>query len=107
MDTERSAFIVGLLRTKSNFKEQKLQSVSCKPAILFLPKSCGRIPTSPPTSVLCTPSALEQVLSLLFGNTEARYRTCHAILLIEGKLQIQNAFALGYGLGGKLRKSAV
>lgn len=107
MDTERSAFSVGLLRTNSIFKEQKLQSVSCKSVILFLPKSCGRIPTDPLTSILCTPSALEQVLSLLFGNTEAKYVTCHVMLLIEGKLQIQNAFALGYGLGGKLRKSAV
>lgn len=34
-----------------------------------------------PTAVLCTPSDMEQVLSLLFGKTEAEYTTCHAILL--------------------------
>lgn len=38
---------------------------------------------------------MEQVLSFLFGNTEVKYVTCHAILLIEGKLQIQNAFTFG------------
>lgn len=34
-----------------------------------------------PDAVLCTPSAMEQVLSLLSGKLEAEYITCHAILL--------------------------